>query len=135
MSTDINGLKPTNDLGNFFSPGTRWLNPLAKFLEDIEDERADRLETDPIYEDYRIWHANYGEILNDEGCLKLAKVVREALNNGRATRWAMEHGHPWKLNESGNAVYHIGNPCMLFSEQCVHHFAQFLENCGGFEVS
>lgn len=135
MSTDIDGINPKNEQGRFFCPGTRWLNPLAKFLEEIEYERADRLETEPVYDEYHIWYTNTGASLDEAGCLKLAAIVREALNKGQATRWALEHGHPWKLNDNGNTVYHIGSPCSLFSEQCVKHFAEFLEACGGFEVS
>lgn len=126
MATDIDGLKPKNDRGRFFCPGSRWLNPLSKFLEEIEDERADLLGTDPVYEDYRIWHANTGDNLDEDGCLKLAGIIRENLNSGRAARWAQEHGHPYTANSQGNMVYHIGSPCNLFSEECVLHFAKFL---------
>lgn len=134
MATDIDGLKPKNDRGKFFCPGTRWLNPLSKFLEEVEDERAQRLDTDPVYQDYDLWYANNGDNLEEEGCLKLAAIVREALNTGRAARWAQANGHAWKVNDRGNMVYHMGSPCSLFSEECVLHFAEFLENCGGFEV-
>ena len=135
MSTDIDGISPKSPAGNFFNPGSRWLGPLADFLQHLERRRWDELDADSIYEDYDIWYANHGDDLDEQGCLQLAAVVRQALNHGEATRWAMENGHPWRLNEHGNAVYHIGSPCALFSEQCVRHFAEFLENCGGFTVS
>lgn len=135
MATDIDGLKPRNSKGQFFCPGTRWLNPLAKFLEEIEEERTQRLDTAPVYEDYDLWYTNNGGNLDDEGCLKLAKIVREALNTGAAAHWAQKHGHPCMINDNGNTVYHIGSAHSLFSEQCVLHFAEFLENCGGFEVA
>ena len=137
MSTDIDGLNPRTETekGRFFASGTRYMNPLAKFLEDTENQRACRLGTDLVYEDYDLWYANNGSALNDEDCLRLAKIVREALNTGQAAKWATENGHLWRLNQYGNAVYHIGSQCSLFSEECVAHFAEFLENCGGFEVS
>ena len=135
MSTTIDGTNPKSETGRSFAPSIRHMNPLAKFLDDIEDERQNHQNAAAIYQDYNLWYCNQGAPLDENGCLQLAALVRQALNNGQAARWAEENGHASHLTSSGNVVYHIGGPCSLFSEQWLAHLAKFLETCGGFTVT
>ena len=113
----------------------RYLIPLAEFLEDLEKERYQSLATEPIYEDYDSWYSNTGDPLDEESCLKLAQIVRGAIEHGQVERWAQKNGRRSHLTAAGHDIYQIDHQLGPLTREYVADFAGFPEKCGGFTVS
>jgi len=83
MGMDIYGKKPTTDKGEYFRNNVWWWRPLADFcIERYADE---------VGFDGEGWHFNDGRGLNATKAKKLARLLRDDLDNGSVLMYELAY--------------------------------------------
>jgi len=112
MGMDVWGKNPSGEAGEYFRANVWTWHPIAEYIEECAPS---------IYRECEYWHSNDGDGLNEVDSLSLAAVLRDELRSGRAAHHARtcasRHARPYS-----------------FTVEMVEEFANFLSECGGFEI-
>lgn len=107
MGMDVFGKQPRSKTGEYFRNSIWWWHPLADYiLENSPQELTSKC---------RYWHSNDGDGLDDEDSKKLADHLQQLIDSGHTAASAGRYGR-------------------CFSVDNVQEFADFLRDCGGFEI-
>jgi len=154
MGMDVYGKNPKNESGKYFRNNVWYWRPLAEYVCNIAPDITKYCEN---------WQTNDGSGLNETRSVKLAKKIKEDLKSGIASVYEQTYhdkmqampdedcttckgtGFRKDLSEYGGE----SKPCngcdqtgkvrpfdaqYPFELSNVKEFANFLENCGGFEI-
>ena len=154
MGMDIHGKNPKNIGGEYFRNNVWWWRPLANYVCAIAPD---------ITQHCSQWQSNDGDGLNETQCKQLAERIREDIGSGATLAYeqAYKAGLQHMPDESCDICAGTGYrketpdtgagdiPCNGCSEtgkvsawethypfelSNVEEFADFLTNCGGFEI-
>lgn len=156
MGMDVYGKNPTNDAGKYFRNNVWSWRPLAYYCCEIAPE---------ITSQCRHWQTNDGDGLGAVSSVALAAALLAEVESGRTKFYEVKRQHELDIMPDkicylcegtgkrqkppniGAGDYMPCNGCKAtgkvrpdethypFSEANVKEFIQFLENCGGFEIS
>lgn len=157
MGFDLNGIKPTAEVGVYFRNNCWWWRPLAEYVLSACDDLFEDGET-------KYWQSNDGQIVSISTAIKIAERLQAMINSGHVTRYAdryikeqedtpqMEckccNGTGWRDDlepewreacNGCNACHGTGKvdqPTIRypFSTENVAEFAAFCKDSGGFEI-
>ena len=152
MGFDLEGCRPANESGEFFSINIWWWGAVwlyvCKVCEDIISD-----------EDKEGGNCNDGHLIAEDKALQIAKRLREEIASGRTKKYEEGRKHwieslPDEVCDlckgtgerhdqyvdgtcnscKGSGIVRPWITCFPFSEECVRKFTLFCENCGGFEI-
>ena len=154
MGMDVYGKNPTNESGKYFRNNVWYWRPLAIYVCDIAPDITKHCEH---------WQSNDGDGLNKTHSMKLAAKIRENLASGTASVYEQTYRNRIQAMPDEKCTFCNGTghrkdlpgyegetkPCngcdskgkvrpsdahYPFELSNVREFANFLENCGGFEI-
>ena len=159
MGMDVYGLKPTSQVGEYFRNNVWWWRPLAEYVLQAAPHLHKKVGEDGLG-----WQYNDGNGLNAQDSLALAKILKEEVGLGRTQAYEEHYNRlqgkladqecgicegtgrrnmppqtgagkePCKAcNQTGKQDH--PNKNYPFDTDNVKEFAEFLENCGGFEIN
>lgn len=112
MGMDVYGKAAANEKGGYFRNNIWWWHPLWDYC----------LNVSYVAQQVKNGHYNEGDGLNAEDAKLLAETLRAEIASGRCAEYAKKH-----MSEEHSKSF-------PFSVENVAEFAEFLENCGGFEI-
>ena len=154
MGMDVYGKNPINESGEYFRNNVWYWRPLAEYVCSIAPEITKHCEN---------WQSNDGDGLNKTHSMKLATKIREDIDSGVASVYehTYQNHNAAMPDEDCDICAGTGRrkeapttgagtiPCNAcdgagqvrpfetnypFELSNVKEFANFLENCGGFEI-
>ena len=154
MGMDVYGKNPKNQSGEYFRNNVWWWRPLAVYVCDIAPNITKHCEN---------WQTNDGDGLNETRSVKLAEKIKEDLKSGTASVYEQAYRNRIQAMPDEDCDICAGTglrkeapstgagtvPCngcngagqirpidaeYPFKLNNVKEFANFLENCGGFEI-
>tara|TARA_B100001245_G_C22648104_1_gene318335 strand:+ start:101 stop:568 length:468 start_codon:yes stop_codon:yes gene_type:complete len=154
MGMDVYGKNPINESGKYFRNNVWYWRPLATYACDIAPDITKHCEH---------WQSNDGDGLNKTHSMKLAAKIREDLTSGTASVYEQAYRTRIQAMPDEKCTFCNGTgyrkdlpgyggetkPCngcdstgkvrpdeahYPFELSNVKEFANFLENCGGFEI-
>lgn len=154
MGMDVSGKKPRSKTGEYFRNNCWYWRPLWEYCSQVAPE---------LCKTVRYAHTNDGDGLDDQGSLELSKLLFKELDLGNTAKVEKEYqeerdslpdedcriceGTGYRLEpprigkgeSSCNVCDATGKkrPVYIwygFTEKNVREFAEFLKDCGGFEI-
>jgi len=154
MGMDVYGQNPKNKSGEYFRNNVWWWRPLAIYVCNIAPDITNHCEN---------WQTNDGDGLNETRSIQLAKKIKKDIASGTASIYEQTYqnrmqdmpdekctfcnGTGYRKNLPGyggetkpcNGCDGVGQVRPIDTEypfelSNVKEFANFLENCGGFEI-
>jgi hypothetical protein len=152
MGMDVCGITPRSEVGQYFRANVWWWRPLAQYVEDMHPE---------FYKKNEYWHLNDGGGLDAADSRALGEAIQKEIDDGRALVWVSQrdtelselpseecdlcHG----TGHRTDGVIPPDQPCNKCEGRgtvrpwATHYhcdieslqgFANFLKECGGFEI-
>ncbi len=154
MGMDVYGRKPKNEVGSYFRRNVWGWHPLWSYCESLHEELVSSCEDG---------HSNSGFGLNNSKSIKLAKAIKEDIRSKRADLYIEERDSYLQnlpdedcaycdangertLQKDDTQLLKKCNVCSgkktvrpfatyyFLTVQDLKEFAEFLENCGGFNI-
>ena len=134
MSMDLTGERPKNDAGREFSTVAFWWSPLVSIMHEADPK---------TFEQCTSWWLNDGQGMETTDARTLGRKLRESVARGDVELWAREHQGVWKEakeTSQGTVPTHwevrMGERGSEYgvNREKVMELADFLENCGGFQI-
>lgn len=119
MGMDVYGINPTNEDGQYFRNNVWWWHPLWEYCCVVSSKANSVING----------HSNDGDGLNEQDSKALAETLLSEINKGY-TKIYQESFE----NERGEHNQENWSSWYSFSVDNVEKFANFLANCGGFEI-
>jgi hypothetical protein len=154
MGMDVYGRKPKSEVGEYFRRNVWGWHPLWSYCENVHEDLVSSVEGG---------HYNSGDGLSAQKSVKLAKALKEDLRSGNALKYIelrdkmlaelpdedctycdQDGNRTW--SEGENQVVKVCNACSgkkkirpfethyFLSVEDIRDFADFLEDCGGFNI-
>jgi hypothetical protein len=158
MGFDLNGLKPSNQKGEYFRNNAWWWRPLAEYVLEVCGDLFEVGENE-------YWSTNDGQAVSVNTSVKIAERLFSLIKSGKTKKYEEQYEDyrksipkikckwcngtgdrkdlepsEWKKKCGGcNACHGTGKveqseAMYLFSEGNVKEFAGFCEASGGFEI-
>ena len=108
MGMDLFGSKPAGEVGNYFGNTVWWWLPLPTYARELAPH---------ITGECTRWQCNDGDGLSEDDSRELANILQSEIDSGRAGIYARRDHSQYQ-----------------FSSENVQRFANFLRDCGGFEI-
>ena len=134
MGMDLFGTAPETEAGRLFAANAHWWPPLAEMVHQADEATARRCPT---------WWMNDGEGLDRADSKTLGRALRQAVEKGTVGETVRRNEAAWQEAEETpqrdvparwETRDERGNPRTGMNRQKTLELADFLENCGGFEI-
>jgi hypothetical protein len=131
---DLYGRAPEQKPGRLFIANAYWWQPMVEMLHQADDTTARRCPT---------WWMNDGQGLDRTDAKTLGSALRQAVERGAVEETAQRNSAAWQESEETRlgrvparweTQDERGNPYRGMNRERTLELADFLENCGGFNI-